>query len=258
MNKGVVLVAHNSSTTNYFDFACFTAKRVNEFLNLPVTLITDSNSVIETNNIFDKIIYTDVDNSNYKNKNIWINKGRYKVFDLSPYDESIVLDVDYVINSNKLKDLFLFENDFMCFKNTFFLMDTSTEQEMLSKKTVQTVWATVMKFKKTKRAEQIFQMIEMVQNNYDHYSKIYDFLTLPYRNDYALTIALKTVNGHFENLQDYIPWSLVHVDEKISIEKISNTGYKLFKNLNGKNWYIETIDKDFHMLNKTEFKKIIS
>lgn len=257
MSKGVVLIAHNSQETNYYDFACFSASRVNNFLNLPVTLITDKNSYKKTD-VFDQVIYTDADSSNQRNKKeSWINKGRFKVYDLSPYDETLLLDVDYLINSQKLNDLFLIDNDFMCFKNTFFLMESDTKQEKLSKKSIQTLWATVIKFKKTNKVEQIFKMIEMVQNNYNHYSKIYDFLTMPYRNDYALTVALKTVNGHLENLIDYIPWSLMHVDDKVSIEKINDTTYKFLKHIEDRDWYIQTTNQDFHVLNKNEFKKII-
>lgn len=257
MSRGVILVAHNNSTTNYFDFACFTAKRVNSFLNLPVTLITDKKSFRE-NSVFDNIVFTEPDDTNHRNnKENWINKGRYKVFDLSPYDETLVIDVDYVINSNQLNKLFLYDTDFMCFKKSCFIMDYNLEQEKLSKKSIQSLWATVMKFKKTNRVAQIFHMIEMVQNNYEHYSKIYDFLIVPYRNDYALTIALKTVNGHIENFTDYIPWSLVHVDGETNIEKLTDTDFKFIKTIENKKWYIETSNKDFHVLNKTEFKKII-
>lgn len=256
LSKGVVLVAHNNSTNDYFEMASFTAKRVHGFLNLPVTVITDKSSV-KQNNIFDKVILTDANNSNYLRKVNWINKGRYKVFDLSPYDDTIVLDVDYLVNSNRLNQLFEFDHDFMCHKNTFFIMNKSIEQEKLSKKSIETLWATVMRFKKTSRTEQIFNMLEMVESNYTHYSKIYGFLTMPYRNDYALTIALKTVNGHFENTQDYISWPLVHIENTIGIERLSNTTYNLYKTENNKKYYTQICDKDFHVLNKTEFKNLM-
>jgi hypothetical protein len=257
MTRGVVLVAHNNADTNYVEMATYTAKRVNDFLKLPVTLVTDSTSVITETDVFEKIILTDANTSNSRKKSIWINKGRFKVFELSPYNETIVIDVDYMINSNKLNQLFEFDNDFMCHKNTFWLMDRTVEQEKLSKKSMQSLWATVIKFKKTSRTEQIFNMIEMVESNYLHYSNIYGFIPSPYRNDYALTIALKTVNGHLERLDDYIPWPLVHVNSEIGIERISNTSYNLYKSENNKKWYMQVSDYDFHMLNKKEFKNLM-
>lgn len=259
LSRGVVLVAHNNSTTNYFQMAEYTAERVNDFLNLPVTVITDTDSATE-NNIFDKVIFTKPDDSNMFKKTNWINKGRFRVFDLSPYDETLVLDVDYLVNSNRLNQLFEFNSDFMCHKNTFWLMnnvDQKIEQEHLSKKSIQTLWATVIKFRKTSRTEQIFNMVEMVQNNYQYYSSIYGFLPMPYRNDYALTIALKTVNGHLENLEDYIPWPLVHVGKHINIHRLADTSYNLYKTENNKKWYTQICDKDFHILDKPQFMSLL-
>ena len=256
-SKGVILIAHNSPNTNYYEIACFTAQRVKKFLNLPVTLITDKESVQDKKEYFDKIIFTSIDDTNSKNNKLWLNKGRYKVYELSPYDETLLLDVDYIINSPKLNELFDFDTDFMCFKNTFILLNENQDQEKLSKSSLETLWATVIKFKKTNRVKQIFNMVEMVQNNYYHYSQIYGFLPMPYRNDYALTIAVKTVNGHLENAKDYIPWSLVHIDEGYNLEYINDTSYKVSKIINQKNYYIEVTNKDFHVIDKLQLKNII-
>ena len=57
MSKGVILFAFNSPKFNYYDMAVATAKRANHFLNLPVTIVTDQNSVpAQTDYVFDKII----------------------------------------------------------------------------------------------------------------------------------------------------------------------------------------------------------
>ena len=42
------------------------------------------------------------DKSNTREQQVWINKGRYQAYELSPYEETLVLDVDYIINSDKL------------------------------------------------------------------------------------------------------------------------------------------------------------
>ena len=47
MSKGVILFAFNSTKFNYYDMAVITAKRINHFLDLPVTIITDVTSVPE-------------------------------------------------------------------------------------------------------------------------------------------------------------------------------------------------------------------
>ena len=45
MSRGAILFAFNSPKYDYYAMAEFTAKRINHFLNLPVTLITDENSL---------------------------------------------------------------------------------------------------------------------------------------------------------------------------------------------------------------------
>lgn len=258
MSKGVVLIAHNNEKYDYFKMATHVATRVKSFLNLPVSIITDKDS-ITSDFKFDHTIIVEPDSSNYRKKNVWINKGRYKVYDLSPYDETLVLDTDYVINSDRLLNLFNQHEDFACHKNIRWLME-DVEPEMLSHNTVHTLWATVMMFKKTNRAKQIFEMIEMVQNNYEHYANIYKFLPYMYRNDYALTIALKTVNGHFEVNSDYINWKLLHISSNVSVHRISDTEYLLLSmdKKSNKNKYTIVKDIDFHMINKTNYLELFN
>ena len=89
------------------------------------------------------------------------------------------------------------------------LMYPEAPQEFLSSYSYSSLWATVIMFKKSNRAKQIFEALEMVQNNYDHYANIHSFVGGVFRNDYALTLALKIVNGHSEVLSDYILYSYI-------------------------------------------------
>jgi hypothetical protein len=113
MSKGAILFAFNSPKFNYYDMAVATAKRINHFLNLPVTVVTDQESVPTTQSYnFDKVIVTDADKNNIREHNIWINKGRFQAYDFSPYDETILLDTDYMVNSDKLLRTFNIYDDF--------------------------------------------------------------------------------------------------------------------------------------------------
>ena len=104
MSKGVLLFAFNNGTTDYFKMAIATANRAYEFLGLGTTVVTDSNTIVENySHNLDNIIIVDSDSSNKNVDNqIWINKGRYQAYDLSPYDETLLLDTDYLINSDTL------------------------------------------------------------------------------------------------------------------------------------------------------------
>ena len=115
MSQGVLLFAFNSPKYNYYEMAVATAKRINHFLGLPVTLVTDEESLPQNQTyIFDNTIITTADKTNSREWGVWMNKGRFRAYDLSPYDETILLDTDYMVNSDKLLKLFELPTDFCC------------------------------------------------------------------------------------------------------------------------------------------------
>ena len=267
MSKGVLLFAFNSPKYNYYEMAVATAKRINHFLGLPVTLVTDTDSLPAKQDYqFDNTLLVTADKSNARDWGIWINKGRFRAYALSPYDETILLDTDYMVNSDKLLTLFNLPTDFACHDNVNFLMHPNLPQEVLSSYSFKTLWATVVYFKKTDRVRQIFESLEMVQNNFEHYSMIHSFIGGTFRNDYALTLALRLVNGHTYPKSDIIPWNLVHVGKNTHVYRNTddelNTEYTvMFDNWNrGKirKEYMTVKDTDFHMMVKENFLELIN
>lgn len=266
MTRGVILFAYNSPKYNYYKMAEATAKRINHFLDLPVTLITDTDSVPSIQNYtFDRVIYTNPDKNNKRDWGIWINKGRYQAYQYSPYDETILLDTDYMVNSRKLLKTFDIETDFCCHNKTSFLMNLDAAQEMLSPYSFETLWATAVMFKKSKRAEQIFDCLKMVQNNFEHYSLIHGFISGVFRNDYALTLALRIANGHVNLPTDFIPWNLVHVGKNTKVIANSDDEFNTEYTVMYDNWrrgkirkeYMVIKDMDFHVMVKENFLELI-
>ena len=266
MSRGVLLFAFNNPKFNYYEMAVYTAKRANHFLGLPVTIVTDESSVPnDCDYTFDKTILIEPDKNNVRDYNVWINKGRYQAYELSPYDETILLDTDYVINSATLLKTFDIYDDFCCHDTTSFLMHPGVPQEVLSAYSFKTLWATVVTFRKTERAKQIFECLEMIQNNYDHYANIHSFVGGVFRNDYALTLALRIANGHTDSKQDIIPWNLVHVGKNTSVHRNSDEEFNTEFTVIYDNWkrgkikkeYITLTGTDFHTMNKANFMELI-
>jgi hypothetical protein len=264
--RGVLLFAFNSPKFNYYDMAVATAKRANHFLGLPVTLVTDEDSLPKAPTYkFDNVILTEPDKNNKRDWGVWINKGRYRAYEFTPYDETILLDVDYVINSNKLLDTFNLPTDFCCHDTTSFLMNPEATQELLSGYSFKTLWATVITFKKSARSKQIFECLQMVQNNFDHYSNIHGFIANTFRNDYALTLALRIVNGHIDREEDIIPWNLVHIGKNTSIYPDTDDEFNVEYTVMFDNWkrgkirkeFITIKDTDFHVMNKENMLGLI-
>ena len=76
MSKGALLFAFNSPKYNYYEMAVATAKRINHFLSIPVTLVTDSESLPEQQlYTFDNVIITDADKTNKRDWVMLYNKG---------------------------------------------------------------------------------------------------------------------------------------------------------------------------------------
>jgi len=263
MSKGVLLFAFNIEKVNYYEMAVCCAKRINHFLNLPVTIVTDNESLpVNSTYQFDNVIIADSDSSNRKQKDIWKNKGRYRAYELTPYDETLLLDTDYLVNSDQLNKLFELYDDFMCAHKISFLMSPHDEKEYISNYSFDTLWATVIIFRKSIRAQQIFECLKMVQLNYSHYAKIYQFSEAMFRNDYALTIALRIVNGQTFDKKDYMPWRLVHLGKETIAYRINdtdmNTEYMLMTtDKKEKSTYTIIKDTDFHCMSKGNFMELV-
>jgi hypothetical protein len=266
MSRGALLFAFNSPRYNYYAMAEYTAKRINHFLGLPVTIVTDESSIPANQSYkFDNTIVVEPDKNNIRDYVVWINKGRYQAYELSPYDETLLLDTDYVVNSDRLLQTFDISNDFCCHDTTSFLMHPKAPQEILSAYSFNTLWATVITFKKTARAKQIFECLEMVQKNYEHYANIHSFIAGVYRNDYALTLALRIANGHLNEQNDIIPWNLLHVGKNTSVYAESTDQFNTEYTVMFDNWqrgkirkeYINIKDTDFHVMNKENFLELI-
>lgn len=264
MSKGVLLFAFNNGSTNYFEMAIATAKRVNHFLKLPVSVITDEESCVNYKNYdykFDNLIIATAQSGNMKDKKVWNNKGRYRAYDLTPYDETLLLDTDYLVNSNKLLTVFDIYDDFMCHDRTSFFHNPESNQEEISKLSFNTLWATVIFFKKTPKVKQIFECLQMVQENYQHYVHIYNFIGGMFRNDYALTIALWIVNGQTINKKHYIPWPLVHAATDVTVYRSTdnpfNTEYIVMERAERRPAYFLVKDVDFHLISKDNFMELV-
>src|SRR5210317_274811 len=109
MSKGYLLIAHNNQSNDYIKQAIYCAQRIKMFCNdASVSIITSNSGYLKKllgADVFEHVIDSRVNNSNnYKlsfdgalfNKTVkWNNAGRDLAYDLSPYDETILLDTDY-------------------------------------------------------------------------------------------------------------------------------------------------------------------
>lgn len=259
LTTGILLFAFNTEKFDYVKMAEYSARRIQTWLNLPITLVTNVSPV--TIELWDNVVIVPPPPNNTRDWGVWLNMNRYMAYDLSPYDTTILLDVDYVVNSSALLKVLELPTDFACHNKTSFVMQPNLPQEVLSVYSFETLWATVIMFKKGTYSRSIFDCIKMIQENYDHYANIHSFVNGSFRNDYALTLAHRIVNGHLITNENFIPWNLLHVgnDTKL-LPNGSNFVAIRHKQVGArtKQEYITLDNVDFHCMNKQSFMDIVS
>ena len=251
MSRGVLLYAFNNGTTDYLSMARWSAKRIERFLGLPTTIVSNMDDAESGGvRVFNAI----------KGREPWYNASRNRAWDHSPYDETIVLDVDYVVNSEILNLLFEVDKPFMihetahdvtCRGNTINL-DRFGEHKFPSR------WATVMYFNRSTEAKEVFDAVEMIKSNWRHYGDLYKFRSDTFRNDWAFSMALGLLGGHVESSKCSIPWPLVSATTDVDVRSgeredtfvlsyITPQQKAVIQNVKG---------LDMHIMNKDAMEKI--
>lgn len=243
------------------------AVRAKKFLNLPTTLVTDINI---QNDLFDKIIVVE-DNSytvkkTYRNgkeseRLSFKNSSRVLSYDLTPYDETIVLDSDIIICNNqytkcfeqKTKSILLYKDAFdVCnYRNT-------REFKYVSNTGCDFYWATCIYFKKDKNSNIFFDLVKHIFDNYNYYKRIYQIASNVYRNDFAFSIAVHIMNNFQKSDSIGIfPGSLYYSIDKDLIQKISDTEILLVAEHEQRQIPIKLNDINLHCMNKFALEKLL-
>jgi len=220
--RGIVLFAFNSGDIDYVHIAVSNARLIKKYLGLPVSLVTDRplTSQIASDH-FDHVTIFENDYVNYRMGydagSVWRNGYRYIAYEVTPFEETILLDTDYLVFDNSLLKLLDTVNDYQIMQtNQDFNgpLDTSMGRFSLNY-----LWATVVAFKKTKKASQLFQLVGRIQSNWEYFTQLYSLRQTNFRNDHAFAIANHVLNGYSESKENVIPWTMLTAIEPIkSIE----------------------------------------
>jgi len=250
MTVGALLYAFNSDI-NYTKIALECANRIRKYLDIPVSIVTDTPLNDST---FDKeIIVSKPLAKNYKywqdtdKTTLWHNAGRSGSLEVTPYERTLLVDIDYMINSNVLENLLNSTQSFFAHKNVMpVTKQTTVETFGLHKNTMW--WATVVVFDKSQFSKDVFDMWQMVEQNYQHYANVFQFDGRKFRNDYALSIALLVANGNTVPEHCDIPWPLVNVEPAVEVA------------LDEDRWSIDgkfyTRNQDLHIMGKSYLENL--
>jgi hypothetical protein len=275
MNNGVVLFAFNNTHIDYIKQAIYCAKRVKQYLNLPVQLITDSVNYIQSEYPFytkyideltiiptpagsQKTFYDGI----YANKRLeWKNTERSNAYRLSIFDKTIVLDTDLLISNNKLLTCFSLPDDFMIAKDYNLINQEITHPSFnrISDSTIPMYWATILYFTKSNTTKTVFDLVEHIKENYNYYRLVYNISETKFRNDFAFSIAIHTMRGFVEdsNWPTAIPGDMWVSTDKDLLMDIKDNKIKMLAQRNYDYKAVKLTDATTHVMNKFSLNEFI-
>jgi hypothetical protein len=275
--KGVLFFAHNNQHIDYVKQAIFAAQQTKKHLGLPIALVTSNSTHLFKHyskhiNLFDKIIAVDEvdskqtkifnDGDQHSVQDLWKNHLRATAYELTPYDETIVLDTDYIVGNKNLLKCFESKEDLLIHRKSVYVNyfnKIDHRVNYISDTGMQMYWATVFYFKKTAKVKVFFEIISHVKENWDYYRFTHQIMEPAFRNDYAFTIAVHMLNGYRHS--DWpcpLPDRLYYVTDRDLPESFQEDKW-IFSMLTNQGQYvkIKTDSISMHVMNKLALDRII-
>lgn len=283
MNKGVLMFAHNNSEIDYFRMAVVNALLVKRHLGVPVCVVTDHDSynyAVESmgEDIIDSAISTIkfVDtNHNFRRQNTKIyrdtvhkqkklpfyNINRCDAYDLSPFDQTLLIDTDYLILSDTLNACWDSKNSFMmnyAWQDINF--SRKLELDYVSTGGITMYWATVVYFTRDDLSENFFTLCKHIRENIDYYRGLYRWAESTFRNDYVFSIAGHMINGLEDRSIPQLPTTLYKTFDFDDIHSVKSESelvmYMEKPQEPGDFTLCKWSDRDLHVMNKWALNRI--
>lgn len=269
-------MAVNTAHVNYIKQAVYLAKRVHKYMNVPVSIITNSTDYLYKNfdaSVFDCVIEVpdDLSSNNrimfdgaFGKKTVnWKNGNRASVYELSPYDETLILDTDFIVSNSILANCFNSKHDLLMYKKSHDVAQVRNEEEFkrISETSIDFYWATCVFFRKTPVNKIFFDLIAHIKQEWEHYKSVYQLSTSTYRNDYAFSIAIHIMNGFTEGeFVKELPGKMFYSTDQDILHHISEDNIVLLvqklKYL-GEYTLLKTKGLNIHVMNKSSLERVI-
>lgn len=243
MSNGVLLFANNNDQIDYVKQSLYLASNIKRHMNCAVAVATDSPDYL-TEFFPKQAIYVDHiipidynttqttqhkrfrDGTMAEKSLVWKNTNRSSAYDITPFDQTIVLDTDVMINNSRLMACFDQPEDFLIDRQPMDVHPTRHDPtfDRISDKSVQFFWATAFFFRKTSSTRLLFDTINHIKDNYDFYRMMYQIKPTKLRNDFVFSIAIHILNG-FQTNPDWpnsMPAKMFMTTDKDVLYKIKN------------------------------------
>ena len=217
-DKGVLLIAYNNGKIDYEKLAVVAASNVKRHMkNNHVTLLTDVNTLKALTEeltpdqmavTFDHIIVENIEherNTRMHRDSPWNefstqfnNKNKHSIFKKSPYKQTLMIDVDYIVGNDSLDVIFDTDYELAMYKDAVSVRNYKPRiwEQKLHPDGIDMWWSTVVYWRNDSDvARMFFGIWEHVKENYNYYKWLYKFPGVLFRTDYAASIAAHILNG---------------------------------------------------------------
>jgi len=271
------MFAYNNEQLDYTQLAIMSAYAVKKHMpSMPVLLVTNAASLSQCEQRYgtdimkaawDDIILTDPeyesnvrlhhDGAHYSFNAQFTNTNKHDIYNLSPFDETILIDTDYFCGTDNLSKLFgcqhhnvIMHRDAMNLR----CEEPYTTERWLHYAGIRMWWSTVVYWRKSEEAQHFFNTWANVKQNWDYYRFLYKFPGSLYRTDYAASIAAHLLDGWTDGgFVGNISLPMRYQDQRDDIIKVQGPNtWTMLSNLpeEWKNIVVEISKEDIHMMNK--------
>jgi hypothetical protein len=258
MTKGYLIFAENTEHVDYVSIAEINAALIRRYSDSRICLVTNEKI---TSKLFDDVIVMCSSAPNKRSVNVngkremvpYYNSNRAGVYNISPYDQTIMVDADYFLYSKVLEQCWDIQSPLLINKHATTLTGNSLlpGDVMLEDKTIPMYWATCVYFNRSSYCEHFFKLVEHVAQNYIYYFKLYNVPANYYRNDYAYSIALHMYND-FQILDNNKlpggPLLTSYFNDQVT--NVHSTGMTIFSQYHNTYLPVVTSDTNIHVMNK--------
>jgi len=222
---------------------------------------------------FDRIIIPEEKFPNGKRRHFdspWVNfkaefnnQNRVLSYEYSPYDETILLDTDYIIMNDDFDQVWDNNEDLLMNKKAIDLKSNEfgIEDKRISKHGIPMYWATSIYFKKSLFAKEFFRLVEYIREEYNFFQFLYGFKEGFYRNDFSFSIAVHIFNGYYtKGIKSFPIDSIITSYQKDVIAEMKDSKEFIFMSHNvdepWKNTLVNIKDINVHIMNKRELLRV--
>jgi hypothetical protein len=274
--QGFMMFAYNNEQLDYTQLALVAAYAVKKHMpDYPVVLVTNQQSLEHCKNThghlmmaaaFDDIVLTNpeyernmrlhYDGAYHSFNAQFTNTNKHDIYNLSPFDETILIDTDYLCGNNNLSKLFGGQHDVAMFRDARNLRceEPFTTERWLHYAGIRMWWSTVVYWRKSEEAEHFFNIWSAVKKNWEYYRFLYKFPGTLYRTDYSASIAAHMCDGWTDGgFIGQIPNFMRYQDQRDDIvEVLGPNHWVMMSNLpeEWKNMVVEIKGEDVHLMNK--------